>query len=826
MDREKWLKCEIVPDEMREKMQNYLNIMEVLNKTTDDYLFLADIKTGITYFCGNIDEKYDVERLADGGVSREAWEKIIYFRDLNVQGMDFSGLKSGDRSELTQEYRLVDRNGNKVWVNSKGSVMKDSNGTPCFLIGRLSETLMSPYVDQLTGLLNNNQYMKDMKETLSTGKKGYFVVFGIDNFKNINMKYGRGFGNHVLRKTAEGMEKILGTVQGLYRLDSDKFAMNLEGYSAKEVLLLYKKVQEEVERYCTVSAGAVAYGEMIRSDVNSLYQYAEAAMDRVKKDGKNNLNFFSKNAYVDRLSVIHLQDELAESVRRGMQGFYLCYQPKVSCQTCEIHSMEALLRFRTSQGKLLSPVDFIPVLESSGLICPVGEWVLRTALEQCRKWRQKLPDLKVCVNLSYVQLSRPEISRQVLEAVRDSGIPGNALILEITESMQLQDYAAFNKIFRYWSKEGIQISIDDFGTGYSSLSYLKSLEVDEIKIDQCFVRDIHGNAYNQGLLRNIIELAHSAQISVCCEGVETEQELMVVQSLKADVLQGYLFAKPLEAETFEETYLCKESWEYRERIDRENRLRFKTEEKEERLHELLYYQYGDILDRTEMGLWIIRFDEKMEHCRLYADSTMLRVMGVTEKLTPEECYQFWYSRIDDGYYDYVNNAVKQMTETERIIQVEYTWHHPVKGEVIVRCVGVRMENKGNMISLQGYHRNINDIYRPRPIGYVQSDVLFEYNEKRHSAFFHNGQEFLYQESEKEADFPEGFIKRGMVHPDFIDAFRSMFSGVDSQDDVVQKDIMLKGSGGTYQKFQVQTRHLGKKKSDEDTILVMMNLSEK
>ena len=197
---------------------------------------------------------------------------------------------------------------------------------------------------------------------------------------------------------------------------------------------------------------------------------------------------------------------------------------------------------------MVGPGEFIPLLEQSGMICEVGMWVLQTAVSQCREWRKKLPDFHISVNISYVQLRQKGIEEAVLALLQQMDLPGEALTLEVTESMQLQDYSYFNKIFYEWKRYGIQISIDDFGTGYSSLSYLKSIEVDETKIDRCFVSRIQHNAYNYRLLSNMIELAHSARIKVCCEGVETEEELLALKELKPDVLQGFLFAKPYKKE--------------------------------------------------------------------------------------------------------------------------------------------------------------------------------------------------------------------------------------------------------------------------------------
>lgn len=188
--------------------------------------------------------------------------------------------------------------------------------------------------------------------------------------------------------------------------------------------------------------------------------------------------------------------------------------------------------------------EVIPVLEQSGLICPVGLWVLREALRLCRRWRETFPEFHISVNMSYRQLEQASIAEDVLDLVNSSGVPGSALTIEITESMELVDYPQLNQLFCRWRRYGIQISVDDFGTGYSSLGRLKDMEIDEIKIDRCFVTNVQNSAYNYRLLNNTLDLADTSSVRTCCEGVDTVEELHVLRELRCSLVQGYLFAKP------------------------------------------------------------------------------------------------------------------------------------------------------------------------------------------------------------------------------------------------------------------------------------------
>ena len=204
---------------------------------------------------------------------------------------------------------------------------------------------------------------------------------------------------------------------------------------------------------------------------------------------------------------------------------------------------------------LFLPVQFISILETTGLIVPVGNWVLKEAMAHCAQWRKSNPKLRMSINLSYIQLEQEALSEYIYGLLEEYELPGDAIILELTESVQLQDYTKYNQLFYQWNKRGIQISMDDFGTGYSSLGYLKSLAIDEIKIDRCFVDHIHMSAYNYRLLGNILELARSSSIRVVCEGVETVDELKTLAELAPEELQGFYFSKPLCAEEFTEQYV-------------------------------------------------------------------------------------------------------------------------------------------------------------------------------------------------------------------------------------------------------------------------------
>lgn len=401
-----------------------------------------------------------------------------------------------------------------------------------------------------------------------------------------------------------------------------------------------------------------------------------------------------------------LLKEMEQSSENDCSGFFLVYQPQIKVESYQLFGAEALLRYHSSVFGQVMPGDFIPLLEQTGLISTVGMWVLKKALAQCREWRVKMPDFHISVNISYVQLTQPDIRESVLNVLKESGLPGSALTLEVTESMQLQDFQYFNEIFSEWKQEGIEISVDDFGTGYSSLGYLKYLKIDEIKIDRCFVSGIQDSGYNYKLLKNILELTDSAHIRACCEGVEEKEELQVLEELKPELAQGYLFSKPCDSTLFERRYFDETDTEY------QTYWKHIAQVKKKHYGSLLNLRHRDILKSTNLGVWIICVDKETNEKEMYADETMLQVMGADRSLTPKECFQFWYDHIRKDCLSYVKESVERMISSYELEQIQYMWLHPKDGEVEVRCTGIRTkEDIDGMICLQGYHRVISNIER-------------------------------------------------------------------------------------------------------------------
>lgn len=1112
---------QIIEEKGNEQITAYFQFLVFLNESTNDYLFLWDLETERIYFAKDISRSYKLPSGIKHSCSPEDWMSVVYPRDAQGLSRQLTEIRQGRIESYDMEYRVMDRDGDFTWVSCRGKVMFDQEQNPLVMLGCLSHQALEGKIDPLTRLFNGSKLHSDLKSALERNQQGILLLFDIDNFKHINTQHGRTFGNTLLCKSAALLEDCLDPRFRVYRLQGDLFAANMTASNREEVHTLYNQVREKMPEHCTVSAGAAQYPDASVQDASILFSYAEHALSVAKQEGKNRLCFFSLEQYEKQLYLIDLTEELQRSMEDNLRGFSLQYLPLVSAETGEVVSAEVLLRYHSAYHGIISPDVFMPILERTGMILPVGDWILKEAIFQCKKWRMHRPDFGISVNLSYAQLQNRSLSDHLFSLLQQADLPHSALTLELTESMHLQDYTSLRRLFVPHNGENIRISIDDFGTGYSSLSYLKDLSIDEIKIDRSFINYIHLSAYNYHLLRNISELARNAEIDMCCEGVETAEELHTLCHMKPQTLQGYYFSKPLPPAQFEKQFILSHQKEakwkaeiragvtghgvdsngshspealslkdadYRIILDQleevvylsdteshelyymnlagqkmtgisdyqgkkcykvlqgkndpcefctnselrsnsfltytldnqhlnrrllekcklfdwngksvrlevesnlsaidgmledmENKLaiekslvealadlhtipdpylsiqrllkhtaafyqaerchifvhsqtentwnnlyewcqhqiesqqmnqlsisdqwllpwmkdfnqgkpivikdigiyrdtnphlyeilnsrnvnrlllapimnrravigfigvdnpkhlpyneRFLSQSaraavsllarngmlgsKEELLAEMTNMLRGEeILKSTGLGLWTVELDRNAGISRMFVDENMNNILGVSGTLNSVEYYQHWYENINDGYYNYVNNAIEEMVSTGKTISLEYTWNHPVQGEVPVHCVGRLSKAADGVFILKGYHRIANDLVQKRFID-EENYEMFEYNEVKRSIYFHTSRSLIKGQALKETDFPNGWVDEGIVHSYFISDFRKLLTFVKGHSGKQSLDLLLKNKKDEYEWFRMETHRIGHTKHDVNTLIISLH----
>lgn len=530
-----------------ETMQNF----NLLAEATGNIYFIFDYPKEVMYFSDNIIKNSDTFPVCKKCCTQTECKNSIDSRDYTRLTEIIEDLAAHRSETFDFNLRVINSFKGSTWVSCQGKAEYASDGSFHYIIGQMTIKRN----DRQQETYNYVELKKEIRQMLDEVSPGYLLLVGADNLKMINLQSGRSFGDAVLNEISRILADETHHQYRIHRINGDCFAVNLPMITADEVSEIFKRVQKRLGAQCTLSAGCVSYIDYHVADEGMLLQYAESALDYSKSNGKNRLSFFTPENYEKKLRELELHSEFKQSVKKNFEGFQLHYQPQFYTENYELFGAEALLRYHSSRYGNISPAEFIPILEQSGLIYSVGLWVIREALRVCREWREYVPDFHISINMSYRQLEYSAVEEDVLNLVLNSGLPGNALTIEVTESLELSNYARLNNCFKRWNRVGIELSVDDFGTGYSSLSRLKELAVDEIKIDRCFVHQIQNSAYNYRLLSNIIDLAEGSQIRVCCEGVETKEELEVLRELHPDTLQGFYFSRPVSEADFQTQYV-------------------------------------------------------------------------------------------------------------------------------------------------------------------------------------------------------------------------------------------------------------------------------
>ncbi len=685
------------------QVEKYCQLLQTLTGSTDDYLFLMNIETGVIRFFGEDPNSFDI---ADG---RELANGILDMLSY-VHANDHLLVKKAVSSVISHDTEVVDinfrmhnnnNNNNMRWVNCRGSVIKDETDSHFVVIGRISQNAVKHLYNPITTLFNKAKLKMDLQNESVDGFS-CLMLLDIDNLSGINLKHGSVYGDTLLKVLAEELEKRFSMGQ-IYHAEKDRFVILLDVNSSKEAKKIFDELKGSLAGKCSISASVVPNDKSVYVSAENIYDYAVQTLNNAKKNSAGQIVFFSEDSLLERISAVELLEELEESIKKKCSGFSLVYQPQISAEDYSIISAEALLRFESKKKGQIFPDQFIPVLEQTGLINEVGIWVVNEALRKCKQWRKFIPDFKISVNISPKQLEKKRIAAQITRLLTKHGLPGEALILEITESARLDENEDVYAILTKLRQVGIQIAIDDFGTGYSNLSNLKHLDANILKVDRVFIRDIKENGYNYNLIHNVIEFAKSNSLKVCLEGVENTSELIVLSGLQPDIFQGYLFDKPCFADMLEAKYFISNTEEYAKRLEQVDKL-----EKEKRHAPIVNMEMKTILRGINVGLWIIRINAKTGEGELYTDETMRKLLGVVDDITPSECFKHWQNNIDKEHRSAVDNMIREMAESNNVIQVEYPWYHPQRDKVTVRCSGRCVEKNDEVIVFEGFHRVLGD----------------------------------------------------------------------------------------------------------------------
>jgi diguanylate cyclase (GGDEF)-like protein/PAS domain S-box-containing protein len=508
---------------------------------------------------------------------------ITHPDDLGTALSSIKELLKGKIPSHQMEKRYIHKQGHEVWVLWNVSLARDAYTGAAHLIFQIQDItdrkraeerlLHDAFHDALTGLPNRALFMDHLGLAIARSKRNSDQKFAVlyldlDRFKIINDSLGHMIGDQLLVGIARRLELCLRPGDTIARLGGDEFTVLIEDITDdSDTIYVAERIQSELtvpftlngrEVFTTVSIG-IAPGSSNYERAEDILRDADTAMYRAKTMGKARHEIFDKAMHARAMNLLQLETDLRRAIER--EEFFVQYQPIVSLETSHLRGFEALVRWRHPTRGLISPIDFIPVAEETGLIIQIGEWVLRESCRQMQQWQTLFPSdppMFISVNLSGKQFTQPDLINEVAHILDETGLNPRNLKLEITESVVMENIETATEMLKQLRALGVKLSIDDFGTGYSSLSYLHRFPIDTLKIDRSFVTQMSDNNENMEIVRTVVMLAQNLGMDVVAEGVETTEQLSLLQRLGCEFGQGYFFSKPVDATSAEkiiaETY--------------------------------------------------------------------------------------------------------------------------------------------------------------------------------------------------------------------------------------------------------------------------------
>jgi diguanylate cyclase len=420
------------------------------------------------------------------------------------------------------------------------------------------------YYNNLTKLPNRLFLEEKLREL--KGEKLALLIINLDQFGWIVSNFGHNFQDSFIKKFTTRMKNYCDHLSkdiGFFsHLEAEKFGLIINNFSSKEdlddqikTLLTYLSAPLKIDNkeiLISISIG-VALKQIDNENILDLIDNAAVAMYRSKAQGGNHQIYYTTEMKDEASLKLNIAAQLRYALER--EEFELYYQPQINIKTGKIMGAEALLRWQNPELGFISPGQFIPIAEETGLIINIGEWVLKKACQQLKKWQEKYPNpLSISVNLSPRQFKQPNLTDKIIQIIEETGVAATLLDLELTETLLMDNVNLAIKILQDLKTMGIKVSIDDFGTGYSSLGYLQKFPFDILKIDRCFIKNINQNTANQAITKALISMSHDLNLKVIAEGIETREELRILMENNCDGFQGYLFSPPVPVAKFENLF--------------------------------------------------------------------------------------------------------------------------------------------------------------------------------------------------------------------------------------------------------------------------------
>ncbi|MEG0649813.1 MAG: diguanylate cyclase [Oscillospiraceae bacterium] len=652
------------------------HMLQIMTECKDNYIFIEDTKTHHCRWSHNVTEMFGLENECYDNT--DMWRELIHASDFDGFNDVYKLMIDGRREQINNEYRFKATDGTYVWMHCNGWYIAEENGTQPMFTGVISKVDLESTVDPITNLRGNYDFRMALSDITKNKKERAILILGIDEFKEINDLYSYSFGDRALAAFAQKMVELIPQKAMLYRLDGDGFGMIFPTGETKDVLQYYNMMKKVAQTEISVDKSKVSFtisGGASRypndgNDSEELYRNARMALRNAKSKGKNQLVVFKDDILTCEHFKMKLLGSLRESIKMGFKGFSLKYQPLINANNEELYGCEALLRWENPDfPKGVSPCDFIPVLEESGLILEVGNWVIETAMEQCALWSKVKPDFQMNINVSSAQFENPNFKFWVVEMIVEHGIQPSLITLELTESGKIIDTTKMQQVFDFIRGQGIKIAFDDFGTGYASLGIFRVLSADELKIDRSFLDRISYDVTDRKIITQIVNLCHSMNMTVCVEGIETAEVEAAVKQMGADLLQGYYYSLPLTCAEFETAYFAKRIAIEETKPEDELPPEHKQSMVYAPLRPAQPMSREDVVDNAYAGIFQVGMDH--EFTFLTCNEGYRRMLGYTAQEMDEKFKNRALGFVHEDDTEYVNEEIRRQLSLGDTVTIEF-----------------------------------------------------------------------------------------------------------------------------------------------------------
>lgn len=561
-------------EEVIRQLKKIQAINELTLEGASDYIYQLDLVNNTCTFSSKALEVLPLE----SPTFPDAMNRVLSFiipEDRQVFLDSFTPFLTGQSDRHVAQYRVMTKQGNIMWVSCQGKGLHDEEGRPLVIAGSLlditerkkqeAEMERMLYSDALTGLKNRLCFEKEVEPYLNQkDSRGSFLYMDIRKFKLYNELFGHSFGNRVLKEFSYMLNLYFPSALGIYRFSGDEFLVHLKEHKKEEILarmtpfLSNLKKTREIEGnsiYINTYIAIVAYPEHGRT-TEDLMNNANQCLYRMSREEKEEVLFYEGQTGEDVSQQFRLETEMRKDIEHGFRHFRVVYQPLIRLNEEGHYWMgaEALLRYSNPAFPNLGQMDMIQTLEYSGMILPVGRWVIEQAIHECSRWSLAGGNPVVHVNIAAQQVADAGLARFIKEQCLAEGIDFSQLVVEVTETSLLNNLELATGFCSELKKLGVGVALDDFGTGYSSFNYLRSLPLSQIKVDREYTRQLPENRYNQIIVSFLYKLSEDLKLGLCVEGVETEEELRVLREMGVALIQGFYFERPLEADVFRRKY--------------------------------------------------------------------------------------------------------------------------------------------------------------------------------------------------------------------------------------------------------------------------------